>query len=151
MARLIINVFLYVFGYLFCCEILNYSSFHWCQEREQAIREFLNQPARKISRYVASSTSCVPKHNDKRIQLKGNTNTKRSCYSVRFYTNLFWTLSFCHLPVHVVSETRCFGPECKDCYPSGVRELKVSKMSEEEEWPGTFWIRHAPICFISTI
>ena len=111
MARLIINVFLYVFSCLFCCEILTYSSFHWCQEREQAIREFLNQPARKISRYVTSSTSLV-------------------------------LYLFCHLPV--VSETRSFDPECKDCYPSGVRELKMSKMSEEKEWPGTFWIRHAP-------
>ena len=38
-------------------------------------------------------------------------------------------MSFCHLPV--VSETKSFGPECKDCYPSGVRELKCLKKKND--------------------
>lgn len=86
--------------------------------------------------------SSAPKHNGKRTQLKQTTNTKRSWYSFRVYPNLFWKRSFLHL--HVVSETKN-GPKCKDCYPSGVRELKMSKMCEEKEWPGTWWIGHTPL------
>lgn len=58
---LVINLFVYVFVclfvYLFWWKLLIYSSFHLRQEREQAIREFLNEPARKISRYVKPAFS----------------------------------------------------------------------------------------------
>ena len=58
---LVINLFVYVFVCLFVClfrwTLLIYSSFNLRQEREQAIREFLNEPARKISRYVKPAFS----------------------------------------------------------------------------------------------
>ena len=54
---LLVCLFVCLLVCLFRWTLLIYSSFHLRQEREQAIREFLNEPARKISRYVKPAFS----------------------------------------------------------------------------------------------